>query len=111
VRLPPTHAVATADASGIATARIGPKGPRQRWVIQTISIQATGTTRPDAYLYRGEPGTGTLIATSRLRATTPYTDDGTFSIALYGGEYVSCQFRGCSAGATCTMVVEGERSG
>lgn len=95
---------ATADASGVALASIGPVPLGQVWVIQRTSVQSSSVLASTAGIYLNsvyEP-----YRVDRANGTGNGATSG-IGYRLRAGESVLVQWTGCTPGAVCTFSVDG----
>jgi hypothetical protein len=101
-------ATGTADGSGIATARIGPRRAFERWEVRSVSLQNTSTNlTPKASIYRAFVGPSSFINGTY---SGNFDTDSDFNQELQSGEDLIVQWEGCDPGSISTVILQGIRT-
>lgn len=97
------------NAAGYGVARIGPGRAGVRWLIDSLSVLATGTPTlvPRLYLYRGEPAAGKHFDSS-YNGNQNSSDN--LSIPLSSGQVIAAEWVGGDPGRRYTLSVYGKRN-
>lgn len=99
---------ATANAAGKAVCQVQPLRAFETWHVTNTSVQSTSTVNvPTVKLYRGSESPSSFLEgtyTGTFNATNTTID-------LESGQRLLAVFENCDVGASCTVVVTGEKRG
>lgn len=99
---------ATADASGRAAASAGPQRYGERWTVTSMATLSDSTSESSLRVYKGSEAPFNIVATSY---SGNQDTAGGSSLMLVNGDLLVAVWSNCSSGASCTLTIQGERSG
>jgi hypothetical protein len=102
-------ATAVANSAGKAIARLQPLRAFEKWFVESVAIQSTSTVKsPTFKIYKGSESPSSLVGGT---FTGALNSDPQFNRPLGNGEVLLGVWENCDVGASCTMTIEGTKSG
>jgi hypothetical protein len=99
---------ATADSSGVATVRLGPRRAFETWAIESVAIESTSTLIPELREYLGDAVPSRLTGSSRAGDLDSGVNPN--PIQLLSGQDIVYQWTGCTVGAICQVTITGTKN-